>query len=204
MSKEADPRLIAKALRFLATGFDLAAGAGVPGIVRKLRKLSGGAEEACGRDWKVNAFCSVEMLHMGSFEAALPHDFLMRAIASGSERCVLEGGAARGSASFGGPPQDGSETYFLERVELNYRELPGARFSLVVDMTLGEPIMHTFVYRGPVREPDMIYRVELEAEFKEIFRFLSQTTKRHAEAIVRAFDERFGLKVEMPGFYINE
>ncbi len=204
MPDRADPKLIANALKFLAAGFDMMATAGVPGVIRTLRTVAGQAEPVCEREKSVNAFCNVEMLELGDFSASLPHEFLLRSIGSGENRLVLEGAQARGSASFGGPPQDGSETYRLGRIELNYTEAPGERFAMVVAMKLGEPIMSTFVYHAPVDDPDVTYQARFEVEFKDIFSFLTPTTKPHAEAVRAALAERFGLQVDMPQFTVKE
>jgi hypothetical protein len=204
MTDRAEAKTIAKALKFLAAGFDMMATAGVPAVLRTLRTVAGSAEPVCEREKAVTAYCSVEMLQLGSFEARLPHQFLLRSIRSGDNRIVLEGDEAKGSASFGGPPQDGSETYFLSRIEIAYTEPSADRFGLVVDMKLGEPIAHTFCYNSPVDDPDVTYQARFEVAFKDIFEFLTPTTKPHAEAIIDALAERFGLQIDLPPFTVKE
>ena len=204
MSDRADSKTIAKALKFLAAGFDMMATAGVPASLRTLRTVRGGAEEVCEGEKALTAYCNVEMLQLGSFEARLPHEFLLQSIRSGENRIVLEGDEAKGSASFGGPPQDGSETYFLGRIEIAYTEPSTDRFGLVVDMKLGEPIAHTFIYNAPVDDPDVTYQARFEVEFKDIFEFLTPTTKPHAEAIIGVLAERFGMQIDLPPFYVKE
>ena len=202
MSGRADAKTIAKALKFLAAGFDMMAEAGVPAVFRTLRTV--GAEQVCEGEKTVNAYCNVEMLELGSFSARLPHDFLMQAIRSGQNHAVLEGEEAKGSASFGGPPQDGSETYYLGRIEIDYREPSPDRFAMVIEMKLGEPIKSTFIYHAPIDDPDVTYQARFEVAFKDIFEFLTPTTKPHAQAIIGVLAERFGLQLDLPPFYVKE
>ncbi len=197
-----DARTIAKALKFLAAGFDMMATAGVPAVLRTLRTI--GAEQVCEAEKTVNAYCNVEMLQLGSFSARLPHEFLVQSIRSGENHTILDGDEAKGSASFGGPPQDGSETYYLRRIEIDYTEPSPDRFALVVDIKLGEPIAHTFVYTAPVDDPDVTYQARFEVEFKDIFAFLTPTTKPHATAVIDALAERFGMQLDLPPFYVKE
>ena len=204
MADEVDAKIISRALKFLAAGFDMMATAGVPAVLRTLRTVGGSTEDVCEREKQVTAYCNVEMLELGSFSASLPHEFLLRSIRSGENRIVLEGGQAKGSASFGGPPQDGSETYLLGRIELAYQQVSSDRFRLVVDMKLGEPIASTFIYHAPVDDPDVTYQARLEVEFKDIFAFLTPTTKPHAEAIIGVLAERFALQIDLPHFYVKE
>ena len=204
MSDRADAKTIAKALKFLAAGFDMMATAGVPAVLRTLRTVAGSAGQVCEGEKTVTVYCSVEMLQLGRFEARLPHQFLLESIRSGENHIVLEGEEAKGSASFGGPPQDGSETYFLSRIEIAYSEPSDDRFGLVVDVKLGEPIAHTFCYSAPVDDPDVTYQARFEVAFNDIFEFLTPTTKPHAEAIIGVLAERFGLQIDLPPFTVKD
>jgi hypothetical protein len=203
MADHVDPKLIADGLRFLAAGFDLAAKTGVPAVIRTL-KLRDGGEEVCEREIRVRAVCADETLDMQSFATRFPHEFLLLSIGSNGHRKIFENGDALGAASFGGPPQDGSETYKIRRVELIYDEVPGHGFQLVVNMQLGEPGMSTFVHRGPVDQSELIYQARLEVEFANIFSFLAPITKQHAEEIRDKLSQRFGLQVDMPSFYVSK
>ena len=204
MSDRADAKTIAKALKFLAAGFDMMATAGVPAVLRTLRTVAGSADPICESEKAATAYCNVEMLQFGSFEARLPHQFLLQSMRSGDNHIVLEVHEAKGSASFGGPPQDGSETYFLSRVEIDYSEPSAERFALVVDMKLGEPIAHTFIYHAPVDDPDVTYQARFEVAFEDIFEFLTPTTKPHAQAVIGVLAQRFGMQLDLPPFYVKE
>ena len=101
MSDRADAKTIAKALKFLAAGFDMMATAGVPAALRTLRTVEGSAEPVCEREKAVTAYCSVEMLQLGSFEARLPHASLLHP-SVGRNASFLEGRMRRVRRSFGG------------------------------------------------------------------------------------------------------
>lgn len=202
MAKASEAKLIANALKFLAAGFDMMATAGVPAVFRTLRRV--GAEDVCEDETSVNAYCNVELLELGRFSASLPHEFLVQSLRSGANHVVLEGDAAKGSASFGGPPQDGSESYVVGRIELFYAEPAPERFSMVVDIKLGEPIESSFIYHSPVDQTDLTYQARFDVNFKDIFEFVTPTTKLHAQDIIGVLAERFGMQIDMPPFYVSE
>src|SRR5688500_435816 len=131
MGRPSDPAIIANALRFLVSGFKMASDKGVPAVVRRLNE----PEEPR----HVAARCSAEAFQAGNFQCRLPHDFLLESSGSGENGCVLVGPEAKGAATFGGPAQDGSESYRLSRVSHAYREIRGQSFRLTIDMELGEP-----------------------------------------------------------------
>lgn len=203
MADRIDPKLIAEGLKFLAAGFDLAAKSGVPAVIQTL-ELTDAGEEVRGRELRVRAVCADETLNMRSFSTRLPHEFLLRSVGSIECRQVFEDGDAWGGGSFGGPPQDGSESYKMRRVELVYSEVPGDRFQLIVNMQLGEPRLRTFVHRGPVDQSKLLHQARLEVEFANIFNFLWPITKPHAEEIRDKLAERFGLQVDLPSFYVSK
>ena len=153
--------------------------------------------------WTCRAICNEEMLEVRAFSCRLPFEFLLASIGAGENACVLEGEDARGAASFGGPPQDGSETYRLRRIELTYHETAGESFHLVAGVELGEPIPSTFVYRGP-KDIGTAYEAAMDVEFRDIFKFICPTTKVHAAALIAKLDQEFGLKLDMPLFFVSK
>jgi hypothetical protein len=203
MNDAMTPKVIADALKFLAAGFEMAADAGVPAVVRCTAGPAGSENTYYHEPRTCRATCNVEMLEVRAFSCRLPIAFLLGSIGARENTCVLEGEDARGAASFGGPPQDGSETYRLRRVELTYRETADQRFHLTARVELGEPIPSTFVYRGP-KDIGAVYEAAMDVEFREIFKFICPTTKAHAEALIAKLDQEFGLRIDMPAFFVSK
>ena len=44
----------------------------------------------------------------------------------------------------------------------------------------------------------------LDVEFRDIFKFVCPTTKAHAQALIAKLDREFGLKIDMPPFYVSK
>ena len=197
MRTSSDAELISEAFRFLSAGFDQAAKSGLKG------KLTTSVDGAIVATRDVQAQCNVEQASFGHFSVRLPNEFLVRAIGTGESRLVLEGEDAKGGASFHGPPQDGSETYRLKRVEWAFRDRDREGFALYVDIELGDPIAKTFVYHAPRDQSGIIYRGEVEVPYSAIFDYVFPTTKPQAEALRGRLLDVFGLDVAMPAFTVN-
>lgn len=199
--------LLANPLKFrLEMGFNMEAGRGVPAVVRR----HGGAGSAVGAHYDEprteKAICNVDLLNVrGWLQCRLPIEFLLSSIGAGENTCVLEGDEVRGAAKFGNAPQDGSEIYLLSRIELAYREDAGDQsFRLTANIALGEPLVSTFIYHGPVDVSDVTFQATMMVHFRDIFSFVFPTTKVHAAAIIARLDQAFALTVAMPRMTVNK
>jgi hypothetical protein len=203
MSEDADPKLIAKALRFLATGFEMAAESG---IQAHLERIDGGAPShfSFGLPKDVRITCNEDMLDFDRFRARLPADFLVRAIGEGAVReTVLDpDGAAIGILN-GLAARDGSESYHISRLELTFDDRPGG-FAMTAALQLGEPIARTFICTSPVDRRSETYKASFDVQFEDLFKFVFPVTKAQAEALIDRVSERFGVEIERPPFYVSD
>ena len=203
MSKDVDPNLIAKALRFLATGFEMAAESGVQAHLERIDD-GGPSPFAFGLPKKVSVTCNEDMLEVDRFRARLPADFLVRAIGEGNttETVIDPDGAAIGILS-GMAARDGSESYHISRLELTFDDVPGG-FAMTATLQLGEPIAHTFICTSPSDRAGETYKGSFEVKFEDLFKFVFPVSKTQADALVERISERLGVEIERPPFYVSD
>ncbi len=202
MASEDVPKLIANALRFLATGFDMATSSGVAGSLRRVDGGTNASPYATGLPKTIRVVCSDEALQFNGFHTRMPVDFLIDSIGQGSSSTSISERAGSAYVRSGQAAGDGSETYRLRRVEITCSDVPGG-FAMSVRMQLGEPILDTFVYAAPVDRSAEIYEATFEVAFKDVFKFLFPVTKAQAEAVTARIFEKFRIQLEMPGFHVT-
>ena len=203
MSKDVDPKIMAKALRFLATGFEMASESGVSA---RLERVDAGADPspyAAGLPKDVRVNCTSDYLHIGLFSARLPVDFLVQSIGRGASEITLHERAGWVQARAGLAEFDGAERYAMSRVHVAYSDVRGG-FAMAVTMQLGDPVTNTFVYAAAIDRSSEMYRVSFEVAFGDLFRFVFPVTKAEAEALISCISERRGIEVPHPPFYVSK
>ena len=190
-------------MRFLAAGFEMAAEAGVPAILRSKPKDQGETGYSAPR--RHTARYEHETVRVGDFNFDLPMAFLLDSIGASENLLVLSGAEAKGGARFGGDPRDGrSEYYRLASLELVYHEDAGERFHLCANMELGARVESKFVSGAPKDMSGFIHQAVLTVEFRDIFQFLFPLTRREAEALRTKLNDKFGIQLEMPAFHVSD
>lgn len=204
MDKPDPSRVMANAFRFLADGFEMATHSGVAA------ELIPSTPEASASPYaKVNVGSRVLLsvngvLLAGLLRIRVPDGFLTAAIRAGSAR--VEVTEEPGSIAFigGMESRDVVERYWLAESCIDYREIDGCGFELIVAFSLGEPELRTFGYAQPVDRSAEVYALKLSVLFSEVFWFVFPTTRTIANDLHDAIAARTGMVVPKPTFFVNE